>query len=65
MDFLVFAMLLALEYASKDLRNDREIVLTACSEKVYGMYAIKHASDNLRNDRELILSARKKRMKSK
>ena len=39
-----------LMYACESLRNDRQVVMAACS-------GMKHASAALRNDRELVLRA--------
>jgi hypothetical protein len=44
----------ALEYASADLRADREIVLAAVQENGY---ALEYASADLRADREIVLAA--------
>lgn len=45
----------ALEYASDELKNDREIVLAAVKQ-THGR-ALEHASDELRNDRSFMLKA--------
>jgi hypothetical protein len=45
---------LALEYASDDLKNDREVVLAAVQQN--GL-ALEYASDDLKNDREVVLAA--------
>mgnify|MGYP002365764157 FL=1 len=45
----------ALEYASEDLRSDREIVLAAVKQNAE---ALVYASSDLRSDRELRLSAK-------
>ncbi|KAG2374728.1 hypothetical protein C9374_010472 [Naegleria lovaniensis] len=44
----------ALEYASQELRNDREIVLEAVKQNGF---ALEYASQELRNDREIVLEA--------
>ena len=43
-----------LEYASEEMRNDKEIVMTAV--KLNG-YQLKNASDLLKNDREIVMEA--------
>ena len=45
---------LALEFASDELKNDKEIVLLAISQ--YGE-ALYYASDELRNDKEIVMAA--------
>ncbi len=45
-----------LEYASEELRNDRELVLTAVSQDV-GIFVLRYVSEELRNDREIVLKA--------
>ena len=42
------------EYASPELRKDREIVLAAVTQK--GL-ALKYASEELKNDRAIVLAA--------
>ena len=43
-----------LELASKDLRDDKEVVLTAVARKGY---ALQFASDDLKNDKNVVLTA--------
>jgi len=45
---------LALQYASKKLRNDREVVLHAVTENGY---ALKYASDQRKDDKEIVVTA--------
>ena len=45
---------LALEYASDELKNDKEVVLAAV--KQYGR-ALEYASDRLKDDKEVVLAA--------
>ena len=43
-----------LEYASKELQNDREVVLAAVTQNGY---ALNFASEELKRDREVVLAA--------
>ena len=43
-----------LEFASEELRNDRDVVLKAANSHCYGLY---YASEKLKNDREIALVA--------
>ena len=45
---------LTLEFASEELRNDKEIVLKAVQNRGS---ALQYASDELKNDREIVLEA--------
>jgi hypothetical protein len=45
----------ALEYASEELRGDREVVLAAVQQH-WG--ALEYASEGLKGDREVVLAAR-------
>lgn len=61
-DFVLQAVKLApwvLEYASDELRNDKEVVLEAV--KLNG-HAFKYASDELKNDKDVVISATKLNM---
>ena len=46
---------LALQYASKELKGDKDVVLKAL--RVFGGNSLQHASVELRNDKELVLEA--------
>jgi len=45
-----------LEYASKELRNDRQVVLEAIKQRGW---VFKYASKELRNNKEVVLEAMK------
>ena len=45
----------SIQYASKRLRDDKDIVLASVRKK--GYYAIQYASKRLRDDKEVILTA--------
>ena len=44
----------ALQYASEDLKHDREIVLTAVTQSGW---ALEYASEDLKRDREIVKAA--------
>jgi hypothetical protein len=52
----------ALEYASENLKNDRQFVLKAVQSNGS---ALCEASENLKNDREIVLEAHQKKAKSR
>ena len=47
----------ALEFASDELKNDREVVLEAVKEKGSAGFALEYASEELKNDRKVVLEA--------
>ena len=47
-----------IKVASEELKNDREIVLTAVSKN---SGALQYASEELKKDREIVLAARRER----
>ena len=47
---------LALRFASSELKNDKEVVMTAVGKFGFGD-CVRHASDNLKNDREVVMTA--------
>jgi aconitase A len=53
-----------LEYASEELRGDREVVLTAIRSCQHTSWsALQYASEELRNDKEVVLEALQKQFK--